>query len=171
MALELNVGRQDRNIRIAVGGLLAILGLWNASFLLTLIGVIVIATGLFGFCALYKFLGMNTASKVESTTATQDLGSRASQNFGEFKQEASEKYEDAKVKATEKYEDLKEDASELAETAQKKAEELKERAAGSYADLKEDASELAQTAQRKVEQVSDATKEAAQEAVDKVKKS
>lgn len=124
MALELNVGRQDRNIRIAVGGVLAVLGLWTASFWLTLIGVIVVGTGLFGFCGLYKVLGINTASKVESATATQDLSTRASQNFGEFKQEASEKYEEAKEKATEKYEELKDDASELAETAQKKAEQV-----------------------------------------------
>lgn len=167
MALELNVGRQDRNIRIAVGGVLAVLGLWNASFWLTLIGVIVVGTGLFGFCGLYKVLGINTASKAESTTATQDLSARASQNFGEFKQEASEKYEEVKEKATEKYEDLKEDASELAESAQKKAEELKSKAAETYADLKDEAGELADTAQKKAGQVA----EAAKEAVDKVKKS
>ncbi len=55
-----NVGGIDRMARIAVGlillGLVAasVIGLWG------LIGLIPLATGGFGFCPLYKPLGINT---------------------------------------------------------------------------------------------------------------
>jgi vacuolar-type H+-ATPase subunit H len=158
MALELNVGKQDRNIRIAIGGLLAVIGLWKASFLLTLIGVIIIGTGLIRFCGLYKLLGINTATKDEATNPSQDLSERATQNFGEFKQEASKTYDEAKEKANETYEDLKQDASELADTAQKKAEELKTKAADAYQEAKQNAQELANKAEAKVDDAVDAVK-------------
>jgi len=65
---EKNVGMIDRVIRILVGiALLAVFALnmvaapW--SYLVALVGLIVLVTGAIGTCALYSLIGMNTAEK------------------------------------------------------------------------------------------------------------
>jgi hypothetical protein len=65
---EKNVGMIDRVVRIIIGiVLIAAFALsWVAapwSYLVVLIGIIVLATGVFGTCALYSLLGMNTLGK------------------------------------------------------------------------------------------------------------
>ena len=137
MNFQRNVGRKDKNIRIAVGIVLIIVGLLFAkSFLLTLIGAIVTATGVFSFCSLYQLLGMNTATTAEQVAASDDLSERANENIDDFKQEA-----------TETAQELKEDAGELIEDAKEKAQELKE-----------DAEELIEDAKEKIEEVTDSIK-------------
>ncbi len=60
-----NEGSTDRIIRLILGVVLIIIG-WallgnNAlGIILDIIGVILIVTGITGFCVLYKVLGMNT---------------------------------------------------------------------------------------------------------------
>ena len=58
----MNVGHTDRFVRIIVGiGLLSLLFLFNGDVrLLGLIGIVPLATGLAGYCALYSMLGLNT---------------------------------------------------------------------------------------------------------------
>ncbi|MBK1644610.1 hypothetical protein CKO25_08100 [Thiocapsa imhoffii] len=64
MNLPKNVGKTDRNIRLAVGGLLVLLGLLvaptGAKVLLTIIGLVVLATGFTGTCLAYVPLKMDT---------------------------------------------------------------------------------------------------------------
>lgn len=65
MASMANVGTVDRIIRIVVGLGLTIWSM-NGSFFWWIIGVLLIATGLFRFCGLYRLLGINTC-KVKSS--------------------------------------------------------------------------------------------------------
>jgi hypothetical protein len=57
-----NTGRLDRAIRLVLG--LVVLGLYGASDpplkYFTLLGLIPLATGLTGFCPLYRILGVST---------------------------------------------------------------------------------------------------------------
>ena len=57
-----NTGRLDRAIRLVLG--LVVLGLYGASEpplkYFTLLGLLPLATGLSGFCPLYRLLGIST---------------------------------------------------------------------------------------------------------------
>jgi hypothetical protein len=57
-----NTGRLDRAIRLVLG--LVVLGLYGASDpplkYFTLLGLLPLATGLSGFCPLYRLLGVST---------------------------------------------------------------------------------------------------------------
>ncbi|TXH71963.1 MAG: DUF2892 domain-containing protein [Thiothrix sp.] len=110
MELERNVGRTDKNIRIGIGILLIAIGIFK-SFGLVILGVVILATGLLSFCGLYKFLGINTASKLERQSAKADLTDRASENFNDFKQEAVETAQELKEKAVDVAKDVKEEAT------------------------------------------------------------
>lgn len=62
---EKNVGMTDRVVRIILGIVLIAVFALNMvaapwSYLVVLIGIITLATGAFGTCALYSLLGMNT---------------------------------------------------------------------------------------------------------------
>lgn len=125
MNFQRNVGRKDKNIRIAVGIALIVVG-FLSSKLLILIGAIVLATGVFSFCGLYQLLGMNTATTAEQVAASDDLSERASENIDDFKQEATETAQELKEEAIETAQELKEDAEELIEDAKEKIEEVTE---------------------------------------------
>ena len=66
-----NVGRIDRIIRLIVGGILAMVGLFplggwqghSAGVDLALFALWPLATGLFGFCGIYLFFGISTMEK------------------------------------------------------------------------------------------------------------
>jgi uncharacterized membrane protein HdeD (DUF308 family) len=65
---EKNVGTIDRAIRIILG--LVLIGVFALnlvaapwSYLVVLIGLIALVTGVFGTCGLYSLLGMNTMGK------------------------------------------------------------------------------------------------------------
>lgn len=135
MNFQRNVGRKDKNIRIAVGIALIVIGFLSSKWLI-LIGAIVLATGVFSFCGLYQLLGMNTATTAEQVAASDDLSERAGENIEDFKKEAAETAQE-----------LKEDAGELIEDAKEKAQELKE-----------DAEELIEDAKEKIEEVTDSIK-------------
>ena len=65
---EKNVGMIDRVIRIILGIILLYLFVVNMvaapwSYLVALIGPILLVTGVIGTCPLYSMLGMNTLSK------------------------------------------------------------------------------------------------------------
>ena len=123
MNFQRNVGRKDKNIRIAVGIALIVVG-FLSSKLLILIGAIVLATGVFSFCGLYQLLGMNTATAAEQVSASDDLSERASENIDDFKQEATETAQELKEEAIETAQELKEDAEELIEDAKEKIDEV-----------------------------------------------
>ena len=133
MNLPRNVGRKDKNLRIAIGLALIVIGLLFAkSTLLTIIGIVVTATGVLSFCALYQVLGMSTATSAETVAASDDLTERANENIQDFKQEATEVAQDLKEEAEElvedakeKFDDIKEDAEELVEDAKEKFNEAK----------------------------------------------
>ena len=62
--MDKNVGSMDRNIRFGAGAVLLIWGLvFKGGILLTLIGLILLATGHLNFCPAYKLIGMNTDKK------------------------------------------------------------------------------------------------------------
>jgi len=65
MAIEKNVGRLDRNIRLAIVFIIAFLyfsgnisGL--AAAILVIIGVLLVITSWLNFCPLYRLFGINT---------------------------------------------------------------------------------------------------------------
>lgn len=65
---EKNVGMTDRAVRILLGIVLIAVFALNMvaapwSYLVLIIGVVALATGVFGTCALYSLLGMNTLGK------------------------------------------------------------------------------------------------------------
>jgi len=65
---EKNVGMIDRVIRIILGIILLYLFVVNMvaapwSYLVALIGLILLVTGIIGTCPLYSMLGMNTLGK------------------------------------------------------------------------------------------------------------
>jgi hypothetical protein len=65
---EKNVGMIDRVIRIILGIILMYLFVGNMvaapwSYLVVLIGLILLVTGIVGTCPLYSVLGMNTIGK------------------------------------------------------------------------------------------------------------
>jgi hypothetical protein len=64
MNMKYNVGTADRLMRIVVGLLIAILGVWFNSWW-GLIGIIPIATGLIKWCPLYVPLKISTVKKEE----------------------------------------------------------------------------------------------------------
>ncbi len=61
--MECNVGKTDRIIRIVIGVLLLVLAINLKSILWGILGAIVLATGIFRFCGLYKLLGVDTGCK------------------------------------------------------------------------------------------------------------
>jgi hypothetical protein len=58
--MKTNVGGVDKMARIAVGALLIVLAITGTIGVWGWIGVIPLATGLFGFCPLYPLLGIST---------------------------------------------------------------------------------------------------------------
>ncbi len=61
-----NVGKKDANIRYGLALVLLLLSIftWNTSQILSLavlvVGVVLVVTGMIGFCGLYKVFGINT---------------------------------------------------------------------------------------------------------------
>lgn len=62
--MKCNVGPVDQLLRIIVGLVIAILGVVYANWL-GLVGIVLIATGLFKFCPIYWSLKMSTLKKEE----------------------------------------------------------------------------------------------------------
>ena len=60
--MKYNVGAIDRLMRIVVGLIIAILGVWFDSWW-GLVGLVPLATGLFRFCPLYVPLKISTEKK------------------------------------------------------------------------------------------------------------
>ncbi len=58
--MKTNVGATDKLIRIVLGIVLIVLGVINTAWLLVIIGLIPLITGLIGYCPLYTLLGINT---------------------------------------------------------------------------------------------------------------
>ena len=165
MKLIRNVGRKDKNIRIAVGIVLLVIGLLFAkSFLLTILGAIVLATGVFSFCGLYQLLGMNTASAQEQATASADLSDRAVENLEDFKEEAVETAGELKEKAEDAVDDFKQ--SDLGKQAEEKFDDLKEKAGEVVDDIK--SGEFAKDAQEKLSELKDDAVELVDSAKDKL---
>ncbi|AMQ17824.1 hypothetical protein A0127_00850 [Thermococcus peptonophilus] len=64
--MERNEGTVDRAVRVLLG--LILLGLWAANKIpyktvALIVGLIALITGLTGFCAIYKLLGINTCKE------------------------------------------------------------------------------------------------------------
>ncbi len=59
LLMEKNVGGIDKVIRIVLGLVIIGLGIYFKNWL-GLIGVVVLLTGLIGWCGLYRLLGINT---------------------------------------------------------------------------------------------------------------
>jgi predicted flap endonuclease-1-like 5' DNA nuclease len=68
MALDVkrNIGKLDKNVRFAIGGFLVLIGLAWGSFLVVLLGVVLVATAWFGWCPPYDLMGINT-TQLKST--------------------------------------------------------------------------------------------------------
>lgn len=62
--MEANVGGIDKNLRIVLGLAVIAVGWFVFNSWWALIGVVLLLTGLFSRCALYKLFGINTNKKV-----------------------------------------------------------------------------------------------------------
>lgn len=169
MKLTRNVGRKDKNIRIAAGIVLLLIALFSGGFILGIIGAALLASGILSFSYLYTLLGMNTATILEQTSASQDLSDRAVENLEDFKEEAVETAGELKEKADDAVGDFKE--SDIGKKAEATFDDLKDKAgevvddikSGEFAkdakeklgDLKDDASELVDSAKDKIAQARD----------------
>lgn len=60
--MKTNVGNTDRLLRIIAGVVVLGLGLYFQSWW-GIIGLVLLLTGVFRFCALYTMLGMNTCKR------------------------------------------------------------------------------------------------------------
>jgi len=60
--MKQNVGNKDAAIRVVLATVIALIGFYNASWW-ALLALIPLATAYFGFCPLYKLLGINTCKK------------------------------------------------------------------------------------------------------------
>ena len=58
--MENNVGTKDKNYRLGAGAVLLLLSFFMKSWLLALIGIILLATALMGFCPAYKIFKIDT---------------------------------------------------------------------------------------------------------------
>lgn len=58
--MKKNVGKIDKTIRILLGTILLGAGYFYGSWILGILGVVSIATGLLNFCGLYSIIGLNT---------------------------------------------------------------------------------------------------------------
>lgn len=58
--MKKNVGKTDRIIRLVIGAAVIIAALVYQSWLLAILGVVALGTGLVGFCGLYKVFGIST---------------------------------------------------------------------------------------------------------------
>lgn len=64
--MKQNIGGIDRYIRIGVGAALVIIGTIGVhSLIVSIIGLIVMGTGVFRFCGLYTLLGVDTSCKIK----------------------------------------------------------------------------------------------------------
>lgn len=66
---EHNVGEKDKKYRIYGGAALVIISIFTASVLALLLGVVLIATGFFGWCPAYSGFGKNTCETSGGDTA------------------------------------------------------------------------------------------------------
>lgn len=60
--MKCNVGAIDRLLRIIIGLVIAVWGVFNASYW-GVVGIVILATGLFGYCLLYSLFGIGTSKK------------------------------------------------------------------------------------------------------------
>lgn len=57
-----NVGLTDKVVRLIVGGALLAWGCLNSSIILDALGILLLLTGYFSFCGLYKLLNISTCN-------------------------------------------------------------------------------------------------------------
>lgn len=60
--MKTNIHPLERGLRVAVGLFLMSLSFWGANNPWFLLAIVPVATGLSGFCPLYKILGFSTCS-------------------------------------------------------------------------------------------------------------
>lgn len=61
-----NIGKSDKVIRLVLGTVIILLGIYLKSWW-GIIGVVPIITALLNFCPVWKLLGISTRKKVETT--------------------------------------------------------------------------------------------------------
>lgn len=61
--MKANVGKMDRFARVVVSIPLVVYGLMEGSMLSLIVGLIILATGVFGFCGLYTLFKVDTCKK------------------------------------------------------------------------------------------------------------
>ncbi|GIK21596.1 MAG: DUF2892 domain-containing protein [Ignavibacteriota bacterium] len=64
--MKANIGKSDKVIRLVLGTVIILLGIYLKSWW-GIIGVVPIITALLNFCPVWKLLGISTRKKVETT--------------------------------------------------------------------------------------------------------
>jgi hypothetical protein len=65
MTLPKNVGKTDQTIRMVVAGVLVVAGIFSGYAFLSIIGLVVLATGYTGVCPVYIPLKINTNKEAD----------------------------------------------------------------------------------------------------------
>ncbi|MGB5830525.1 MAG: DUF2892 domain-containing protein [Thiohalocapsa sp.] len=60
MTITKNMGKQDRNLRLAAAGLLILAGIFTNTLWLTLLGLVPLVTSAMGFCPAYLPFNIDT---------------------------------------------------------------------------------------------------------------
>ena len=60
LSMKTNVGTTDRIIRLIIGIILVTVGIFFKSWIIVLVGVLALLTGIVGWCYLYVPFGINT---------------------------------------------------------------------------------------------------------------
>ncbi|MEJ2385918.1 MAG: DUF2892 domain-containing protein [Chromatiaceae bacterium] len=66
MNLPKNIGATDRNVRLAAAGILILFGIIIGKAILTILGLVVLATAAVGTCPAYIPLNINTKKEGDS---------------------------------------------------------------------------------------------------------
>ena len=72
--MKANIGKSDKVIRLVLGTVIILLGIYLKSWW-GIIGVVPIITALLNFCPVWKLLGISTRKKVETTKQLHISGS------------------------------------------------------------------------------------------------
>ena len=63
MEFKVNEGKWDRILRLVLGFPLGVYGVYASSWIWGILGLVLIITGITGFCGLYSLVGISTCPK------------------------------------------------------------------------------------------------------------
>ncbi len=102
--MKCNVGRKDSRLRLGAGVAVFVLAVFLKSWIVGLVGVILVVTGMFRFCPAYLMTGINTI-KPGNDIDTDDALHETTESIKEVVHDAEEVVEHVIDQAKEKFSD------------------------------------------------------------------